>query len=163
MTVTAGTHEAWAAALRAHGRRVTKQRLAVLTAVEHLPHSPAEHILAAARKDLPELTAQSVYVVLGDLTDLQMLRRFEPPHSPALYETRVGDNHHHAVCISCGRVEDVECAVGHAPCLTPSWDGNATPMTIQIADVLYQGICQDCQRTQKLPSTSEQQVINKGE
>ena len=152
MTESAGTHEAWAAALRAHGRRGTKQRLAVLTAVEHHPHSPAEQILAAARRDLPELTAQSVYVVLGDLTDLQMLRRFEPPHSPALYETRVGDNHHHAVCISCGRVEDVECAVGHAPCLTPSWDENASPMTIQIADVLYQGICQDCQRTQQLPS-----------
>ena len=109
-------------------------------------------ILAAARQELPELTAQSVYVVLGDLTDLHMLRRFEPPHSPALYETRVGDNHHHAVCISCGRVEDVDCAVGHAPCLTPHWDENAKPMTIQIADVLYQGICQDCQRTQQLPS-----------
>jgi Fur family ferric uptake transcriptional regulator len=84
-----------------------------------------------------------------------MLRRFEPPHSPALYETRVGDNHHHAICISCGRVEDVECAVGHAPCLTPHWDKNARPMTIQIADVMYQGICQDCQRAQQLPSESK--------
>ncbi|MDD1476712.1 Fur family transcriptional regulator [Arthrobacter sp. H16F315] len=155
MTVSTGSQAAWAAALRAHGRRVTKQRLAVLTAVEHHPHSPAEHILAAARRELPELTAQSVYVVLGDLTELQMLRRFEPPHSPALYETRVGDNHHHAVCIGCGRVEDVDCAVGHAPCLTPNWDTNARPMSIQIADVLYQGICHDCQQTQQLPATSE--------
>ena len=69
MTDSTGTHEAWAAALRAHGRRVTKQRLAVLAAVEHHPHSPAENILAAARQELPELTAQSVYVVLNDLTD----------------------------------------------------------------------------------------------
>jgi Fe2+ or Zn2+ uptake regulation protein len=152
MTEHFGGHEAWAAALRAHGRRVTKQRLAVLTAVEHNPHSPAE---------LPELTAQSVYVVLGDLTDLHMLRRFEPPHSPALYETRVGDNHHHAICISCGRVEDVECAVGHAPCLTPHWDENAKPMTIQIADVMYQGICQDCQQSQQLPSERPSQVTKK--
>ncbi|MBT8159135.1 MULTISPECIES: Fur family transcriptional regulator [Arthrobacter] len=144
--------EAWASALHSHGRRVTKQRLAVLAAVQNHPHSPAEAILAAARKDLPELTAQSVYVVLSDLTDLQMLRRFEPPHSPALYETRVGDNHHHAVCISCGRVEDVDCAVGHAPCLTPHWDEHSKPMTIQIADVLYQGICQDCQAKQQLPT-----------
>jgi len=90
--------------------------------------------------------------VLGDLTDLHMLRRFEPPHSPALYETRVGDNHHHAICISCGRVEDVDCAVGHAPCLTPHWNEDSHPMTIQIADVMYQGICGDCQRAQKLPS-----------
>jgi Fur family ferric uptake transcriptional regulator len=147
--------EAWASALHSHGRRVTKQRLAVLAAVQHNPHSPAESILAAARKDLPELTAQSVYVVLSDLTDLQMLRRFEPPHSPALYETRVGDNHHHAVCISCGRVEDVDCAVGHAPCLTPHWDENSKPMTIQIADVLYQGICQDCQAKQQLPTQTQ--------
>jgi Fur family transcriptional regulator, stress-responsive regulator len=142
-------HEAWAAALRAHGRRVTKQRLAVLAAVERHPHSPAESILSAARAELPELTAQSVYVVLGDLTDLHMLRRFEPPHSPALYETRVGDNHHHAICISCGRVEDVDCAVGHAPCL------------IQIADVMYQGICQDCQQSQQLPSNRPSEETQK--
>jgi Fe2+ or Zn2+ uptake regulation protein len=127
MTDHPESHEAWAAALRAHGRRVTKQRLAVLAAVEHHPHSPAENILAAAREELPELTAQSVYVVLGDLTDLHMLRRFEPPHSPALYETRVGDNHHHAICISCGRVEDVDCAVGHAPCLTPALERGFPP------------------------------------
>src|SRR6476660_1063265 len=133
MTDTAGSSEAWAAALRAHGRRVTKQRLAVLAAVARHPHSPAEGILAAAREELPDLTAQSVYVVLGDLTDLHMLRRFEPPHSPALYETRVGDNHNHAICISCGRVEDVDCAVGHAPSLPPPWTADAKPMTIQIA------------------------------
>jgi Fur family ferric uptake transcriptional regulator len=131
----------WSSALREHGRRVTRQRLAVLDAVERHPHSPADAILASAREDLPELTPQSVYVVLGDLTDLGMLRRFEPPHSPALYETRVGDNHHHAICSVCGRVEDVDCAVGHAPCLTPS---DTHGMTIMIADVTYVGICSDC-------------------
>jgi Fur family ferric uptake transcriptional regulator len=131
----------WSSALREHGRRVTRQRLAVLDAVDRHPHSSADAILASAREDLPELTPQSVYVVLGDLTDLGMLRRFEPPHSPALYETRVGDNHHHAICSVCGRVEDVDCAVGHAPCLTPS---DAHGMTIMIADVTYVGICSDC-------------------
>lgn len=161
MTEHLDGHDAWAASLRAHGRRVTKQRLAVLSAVENHPHSPAESILAAARAELPELTAQSVYVVLGDLTDLHMLRRFEPPHSPALYETRVGDNHHHAICISCGRVEDVDCAVGHAPCLTPHWNDGAKPMTIQIADVMYQGICQDCQQSQQLPSERPSPEIKK--
>ncbi|WP_136610834.1 Fur family transcriptional regulator [Sinomonas albida] len=140
-TLHGRSSEGWSTALREHGRRVTRQRLAVLGAVERHPHSSADAILASARKDLPELTAQSVYVVLGDLTDLGMLRRFEPPHSPALYETRVGDNHHHAICSSCGRVEDVECAVGHAPCLTPS---ETHGMTIAIADVTYVGICSEC-------------------
>ncbi|MFD4267505.1 Fur family transcriptional regulator [Rhodococcus sp. NPDC058481] len=152
MAEQSDTREAWAAALRAHGRRVTKQRLAVLAAVERHPHSAAESILAAARDELPELTAQSVYVVLGDLADLQMLRRFEPPHSPALYETRVGDNHHHAVCSDCGRVEDIDCAIGSAPCLTPRWDENSRPMAIVIAEVMYQGICQECQRVRDLPT-----------
>ncbi|GAB4099433.1 Fur family transcriptional regulator [Sinomonas halotolerans] len=134
-------HAHWAESLRAHGRRVTKQRIAVLDAVERHPHSSADSILATTREALPDMTAQSVYVVLGDLTELGLLRRFEPPHSPALYETRVGDNHHHAVCSQCGRVEDVDCAVGHAPCLTPS-DNHG--MTIMIADVTYVGVCTEC-------------------
>ncbi|MEA5457383.1 Fur family transcriptional regulator [Sinomonas sp. JGH33] len=143
-TAFAGKRPSWSEQLRTAGRRVTKQRLAVLTAVETHPHSTAESILEAARQELPALSTQAVYVVLGDLTELGMLRRFEPPQSPALYETRVKDNHHHAVCTRCGRVEDVDCAVGHAPCLEPHWNDSQKPMTIQIADVLYQGICQDC-------------------
>ncbi|MBO9704604.1 MAG: transcriptional repressor [Arthrobacter sp.] len=135
---------AWSEQLRTAGRRVTKQRLAVLAAIDTHPHSTAENILDLARRELPGLSAQSVYVVLGDLTELGMLRRFEPPHSPALYETRTGDNHHHAICTRCGRIEDVDCAVGHAPCLHPHWNEDQQPMSIQIADVLYQGICQDC-------------------
>jgi Fur family transcriptional regulator, stress-responsive regulator len=131
----------WAARLHEHGRRVTRQRLAVLDAVEHAPHTVAEDVANAVRAELPGITVQSVYVVLADLTDSGLLRRIEVPRSPARYETRVADNHHHAVCTSCGRIEDVDCAVGHAPCLTPS---DTHGMTIQIADVLYQGICAGC-------------------
>ncbi|MCC9195718.1 Fur family transcriptional regulator [Arthrobacter sp. zg-Y820] len=144
MTSTAApteTTETWTGALRAHGRRVTKQRLAVLNAVERLPHSVADDVAAAVRGELPDISLQSVYVVLADLTDIGLLRKIEPPHSPARYETRVDDNHHHAICTECGRIEDVDCAVGHAPCLTPD---NTHGMTIQIADVLYRGICADC-------------------
>ncbi|MHA7140896.1 MULTISPECIES: Fur family transcriptional regulator [unclassified Arthrobacter] len=134
----------WATALRANGRRVTRQRLAVLAAVDLSPHATTEDIAASVRVDLPDITVQSVYVVLADLTALGLLRRIETPHSPARYETRVDDNHHHAVCTGCGRIEDVDCAVGHAPCLTPQWPEGASPMTIQIADVVYQGLCADC-------------------
>ncbi|WP_427015420.1 Fur family transcriptional regulator [Pseudarthrobacter sp. P1] len=140
MTTMEHTEAGWAAQLHSHDRRVTKQRLAVLDAVEHLPHATADAVAEAARGQLPALTLQSVYVVLSDLTELGMLRRIEPPNSPARYETRTGDNHHHAVCTGCGKIEDVDCAVGHAPCLTPS----SSTMTIKVADVLYQGICSDC-------------------
>ena len=138
---SAATTDKWSAQLRAHGRRVTKQRLAVLDAVDHSPHAGADEVAAIVRATLPDISLQSVYVVLTDLTETGMLRRIEPPHSPARYETRVDDNHHHAMCTGCGRIEDVDCAVGHAPCLTPS---DTHGMTIQIADVLYQGLCTDC-------------------
>lgn len=132
----------WSQHLHEHDRRVTKQRLAVLAAVEHSPHAVAETVWRDVKSSLPDITVQSVYVVLTDLTSIGMLRRIEPPHSPARYETRTDDNHHHAVCTKCGRIEDVDCAVGHAPCLTP---GNSHGMIIQTADVLYQGICRHCQ------------------
>lgn len=144
MTGTAAAEEttaAWSAELRAHGRRVTKQRLAVLRAVDSAPHSVAEDVAASVRNELPDISLQSVYVVLADLAEIGLVRKIEPPNSPARYETRVNDNHHHAVCTGCGRIEDVDCAVGHAPCLTP---GNTHGMTIQIADVLYRGLCTDC-------------------
>ncbi len=148
MTQTAVTPEArdaqWSAALHAHNRRVTRQRLAVLTAVERLPHATADAAATAVRAAIPNITVQSVYVILADLTEVGLLRRIDTPHSPARYETRVGDNHHHAICTGCGRIEDVDCAVGHAPCLTPEWTPGARRMTIQIAEVLYQGLCDDC-------------------
>ncbi|MFD1214194.1 Fur family transcriptional regulator [Arthrobacter sp. GCM10027362] len=141
----------WAARLHEHGRRVTRQRLAVLDAVEHAPHAVAEEVAGTVRAELPGITVQSVYVVLSDLTESGLLRRIEVPHSPARYETRVADNHHHAVCTSCGRIEDVDCAVGHAPCLTPS---DTHGMTIQVAEVLYQGICADCRAAAQSPAGS---------
>ncbi len=142
----------WEQQLHAHDRRVTRQRLAVLAAVARSPHATAESVTEAARAELPGITAQSVYVVLADLTGLGMLRRIEPPNSPARYETRTGDNHHHAICTGCGRIEDVDCAVGHAPCLTPDVSAGATIGRITVADVLYQGTCADC-AAEKAPRT----------
>ncbi len=135
------TRDDWSRRLRAQGRRVTRQRLAVLAAVQTHPHSSAERIAGLVREELPSITTQSVYVVLTDLTGLEMLRKFEPPGRPALYETRTGDNHHHAYCVRCGTVEDVDCAVGEAPCLTPAQDHG---MVLLSADVLYRGICREC-------------------
>lgn len=134
--------DAWSTTLRNKGRRVTKQRLAVLRAVQQSPHSTADIIVNIVRQEIPTMRVQSVYVVLADLAEIGMLSRFEPPGTPALYETRIGDNHHHAFCIRCGKVEDVDCAIGQAPCLTPS---NRHGMVLLSADVLYQGICKDCQ------------------
>ncbi|MGO2004487.1 Fur family transcriptional regulator [Arthrobacter rhombi] len=126
------------------GLRVTRQRLAVLRFLETNPHSSADTVASGVREELPEVSMQSVYNVLNDLTALGMLRRFTPPGSAALHETRVDDNHHHAVCMACGRIEDVECAVGHAPCLSPS---DTHGMNIQIADVVYQGVCASCRES----------------
>ncbi|MEF3122462.1 Fur family transcriptional regulator [Kocuria flava] len=136
-----GRTAAWSDRLRAAGRRVTRQRLAVLEAVDAHPHSTAEDVAAAVRTVLPTITVQSVYVVLSDLTALGMLRKFEPPASPALYETRTDDNHHHAYCVRCGAVTDIDCAVGHAPCLTPVEHHG---MHLLSADVVYHGVCADC-------------------
>nr|WP_246279630.1 Fur family transcriptional regulator [Psychromicrobium silvestre] len=125
--------------MRSAGRRVTRQRIAVLTAADSAPHLDAEHIWRAAKSELTELTLQSVYTVLADLTSLGLLRKIEPTSGPARYETRVGDNHHHAVCIRCGMIEDIDCAVGHAPCLDAE-----SSMTIFRAEVTFSGLCVDC-------------------
>ena len=131
----------WAARIREAGLRVTKPRLAVLDALERTPHATADEVLAAVREVLPEITVQSIYVVLHSLTDAGLLRQLDLAQSPARYETRVADNHHHAVCTVCGRIEDVACTVGHAPCLAPS---EPRGMTIHVADVVFQGVCADC-------------------
>jgi Fe2+ or Zn2+ uptake regulation protein len=131
----------WPARLRERGLRVTRQRLAVLEAVATQPHKPAEAVHASVREALPEITVQSVYTVLHDLTARELLRRFDPPGSPACYETRTHDNHHHAICTRCGRIEDVECVHGEAPCLqAPASLG----MQIQVADVVFRGVCRTC-------------------
>ncbi len=134
----------WATRLRSAGLRVTRQRLAVLEALQSHPHTTAEDVLGQVRAELPEITVQSVYTVLNSLTAAGLLRRLDLSGQPARYETQpdgASDNHHHAVCTQCGRIEDVACAVGHAPCLTPVEDHG---MTIQVADVIYQGVCASC-------------------
>ncbi|WP_313822055.1 Fur family transcriptional regulator [Citricoccus sp.] len=136
---------AWAARMRSAGLRVTQQRLAVLDALHDSPHATADAVLEHVRRRLPGITVQSIYTVLHSLTDAGLLRQLDLANSPARYETRVADNHHHAVCTECGRIEDVACAVGHAPCLHPS---ETHGMTIRIADVVYQGLCADCASTQ---------------
>ena len=111
-----------AALLRNHGLQVTAQRLAVLRAVTERPHSTADDIDKAVRAELGTISRQAVYDALAALTDKSLLRRIEPAGSPARYEDRVGDNHHHLICRTCNRMVDVDCAVGETPCLTASDD-----------------------------------------
>jgi Fur family ferric uptake transcriptional regulator len=127
--------------LRHKGLRVTAPRLAVLEAVEALPHADADAVLRHARAALPTVSVQAVYDVLHALTDAEILRRIEPAGHPARYERRVGDNHHHIVCRQCGAVGDVDCAVGEAPCLTPS---STSGFSVETAEVTFWGLCPDC-------------------
>src|SRR6478672_1566325 len=112
--------------LRAADLRVTRPRLAVLEAVDAHPPADTETVFGAVRDGLPEVSRQAVYDVLAALTAVGLLRRIQPSGSVARYESRVGDNHHHVVCRSCGVIADVDCAVGEAPCLTPSDDHGFT-------------------------------------
>lgn len=130
--------------LRGAALRVTRPRVAVLGAVYAHPHADTESIIEAVRGDLPEVSHQAVYDVLRALTTAGLVRRIEPPGSVARYESRVGDNHHHVVCRSCGVIADVDCAVGEAPCLTPSDDHG---FSIDEAEVVYRGLCPDCTTT----------------
>lgn len=128
--------------LRAAGLRVTKQRAAVLAAVRGDRHVDADHVIREVRADLGQVSTQAVYDVLHALTDAGLVRRIEPAGSPALYDRRVGDNHHHLVCRDCGTVEDVDCAIGHAPCLEPAVTAG---FALNEAEVTYWGRCPDCQ------------------
>jgi Fur family ferric uptake transcriptional regulator len=127
--------------LRGAGLRVTRPRLAVLAAVHTHPHANTESIIGVARAELGDVSHQAVYDVLHALTAARLVRRIEPAGSVARYEARVGDNHHHVVCRSCGAIADVDCAVGHAPCLTASTDHG---FTIDEAEVTYWGRCPEC-------------------
>ena len=127
--------------LRASGLRVTTPRLAVLRATETMPHATADDIVTALAAELPTTSHQAVYGVLAALTGVGLVRRIEPAGSPARYERRTGDNHHHIVCTLCGAIEDVDCAVGHAPCLTPS---ETHGFAVTTAEVTYWGICERC-------------------
>ncbi|WP_455749541.1 Fur family transcriptional regulator [Nocardia fluminea] len=127
--------------LRAASLRVTAPRLAVLTAVHQHPHTDTDTILSRVRATLGAVSQQAVYDVLRALTSAGLLRRIQPMGTVARYETRVGDNHHHLVCRSCGVIVDVECAVGDAPCLSPSDDRG---FVVDEAEVVYWGRCPDC-------------------
>jgi len=131
------------ALLRGHGLHVTPQRLAVLRVLAASPHSTADDIHRRVRAELGAVSRQAVYDVLAVLTDRRLVRRIEPAGSPARYEDRVGDNHHHLVCRSCGRLVDVDCAAGTAPCLSPA---DAAGYEIDEAEVVYWGRCGDCVR-----------------
>ncbi|MEN3615039.1 Fur family transcriptional regulator [Plantactinospora sp. ZYX-F-223] len=127
--------------LRGAALRVTRPRVAVLNAVYAHPHADTDSIIGAVRTDLPDVSHQAVYDSLHALTGAGLIRRIQPSGSVARYESRVGDNHHHAVCRSCGRISDVDCAVGEAPCLTASDDDG---FAIDEAEVIYWGRCPDC-------------------
>jgi Fur family ferric uptake transcriptional regulator len=130
--------------LQSANLRVTRPRLAVLHAVSDHPHSETDTIIRAARGHTPDVSHQTVYDALNALTAAGLIRRIQPNGSLARYETRVGDNHHHVVCRSCGVIADVDCAVGEAPCLTASDD---LGFAIDEAEVIYWGFCPDCSNT----------------
>jgi Fe2+ or Zn2+ uptake regulation protein len=127
--------------LRGAGLRVTQQRVAVLDAVRRLPHGDTDSLISAVRADAGDISHQAVYDVLKVLTDAGLVRKIQPLGQVARYESRVGDNHHHAVCRSCGSIVDVDCAVGEMPCLTAS---QSHGFQIDEAEVIYWGTCPDC-------------------
>jgi Fur family transcriptional regulator, stress-responsive regulator len=127
--------------LREAALRVTSPRVAVLTAVHEHPHADTDAIIGAARRRLGAVSHQAVYDVLRALTDAGLVRRIQPAGSVARYEARVGDNHHHVVCRTCGAVADVDCAVGYTPCLTAVDDAG---FSIDEAEVVYWGSCSQC-------------------
>jgi Fur family ferric uptake transcriptional regulator len=135
--------EQHAATLRDHGVQVTAQRLAVFTAINQQPHATADQITQLAREQIGSISRQSVYDAIDTLELVGLIRRIQPIGSPARFEDRVGDNHHHIICRDCGALADVDCAVGLAPCLTAS---DNQGFEIDEADVAYWGRCPQCQR-----------------
>ena len=127
--------------LRGASLHVTRPRVAVLAAVYDHPHADTNSIIGVVREDLGQVSQQAVYDVLKALTTAGLVRRIDPPGSVARYESRVGDNHHHLVCRSCGAISDVDCAVGSAPCLTPA---DHHGYALDEAEVIYWGLCAKC-------------------
>ncbi len=127
--------------LRDHGVQVTAQRLAVMAAVSGRSHVTADDVALIVRAEIGVISRQAVYDALGLLVEKGLIRRIQPAGSPARYENRVGDNHHHLICRTCCRMVDVDCAVGAAPCLTPMDDQG---FEIEEAEVIYWGRCPDC-------------------
>jgi Fur family transcriptional regulator, stress-responsive regulator len=137
-----GLQTDFAPALRGAGLRVTAPRLGVMAMLQARPHSDTDTVIRAVREDLGSVSAQAVYNVLAALVEVGLVRRIEPAGSPALYEIRVGDNHHHIVCRRCGATTDVDCAVGERPCLTPS---ESRGFVLDEAEVTFWGLCPACQ------------------
>jgi Fe2+ or Zn2+ uptake regulation protein len=127
--------------LREHGVQVTAQRLAVLRAVSGWPHCTADDVAEDVRAEIGAISRQAVYDALGMLAEKGIIRRIQPAGSSALYEDRVGDNHHHVICRICGKTVDVDCAVGDTPCLTAAADSG---YQIDEAEVIYWGTCPEC-------------------
>jgi Fur family ferric uptake transcriptional regulator len=140
-----------AAAVRAAGLRVTAPRVSVLAEVTEGEHITADQIALAVRARDGTISTQAVYDVLGALTRVGLVRRIEPAGSPARYEARVGDNHHHVVCRSCGAIADVDCVVGEAPCLSPA---DTSGFVIDEAEVTFWGLCPSCQ---KMPASIDKE------
>jgi Fur family ferric uptake transcriptional regulator len=140
-----------AALLRQRGIHVTAQRLAVLRAVASAPHVTADSIADAVRAQIGAISLQSVYDALGLLVEEGLIRRIQPAGSPARFEDRIGDNHHHLICRVCGRTVDVDCAVAAAPCLSPS---DEQGYQVDEAEVIFWGRCPDCQPRSRRASHS---------
>ena len=138
---TAGMAKDQSSLLREHGLQVTAQRLAVLRVVAGRPHCTADDVAADVRAEIGAISRQAVYDVLGILVEKSLIRRIQPAGSPALYESRVGDNHHHVICRACGKTVDVDCAVGETPCLTAA---DNSGYQIDSAEVIFWGKCPEC-------------------
>ncbi|MFC7886935.1 Fur family transcriptional regulator [Streptomyces sp. NPDC057376] len=147
--MTASRDPAVASELRGAGLRVTAARAALLETVRRGDHLDAEAIAAGVRRRVGHVSLQAVYEALHALTAAGLVRRIQPPGGPARFEGRVGDNHHHVLCRSCGVLADVDCAVGEAPCLTASDDHG---FSIDEAEVIYRGLCPDCSTTGSSPA-----------
>jgi Fe2+ or Zn2+ uptake regulation protein len=149
-------NEAAAQLLRRHGVQVTAQRLAVLAAVSDRPHATADDVTRVVRAGIGVISRQAVYDALAILADRGLIRRIQPAGSPARYEDRTGDNHHHLICRVCGRMVDVDCAVGAAPCLTPADDSG---YEIDEAEVIYWGRCPECLARKPVRSEGEEKAV----
>ncbi|WP_104110245.1 Fur family transcriptional regulator [Arthrobacter sp. N199823] len=144
--------EVLAGRLRSAQLKVTAPRIAVLGVLSGHGHLDADSVFSAVTQQLPKTSLQAVYGVLSALVTSGLVRKIEPAGSPALYEARVGDNHHHLVCLNCKRVEDVDCVIGESPCLTPS---NLHGFAVQVAEITFWGVCSSCQAaTAELEPTS---------
>lgn len=146
------TATSWRQRIQSVGLRVTSRRIALLETLDRIPHSTADELYLLTAPKVKHLTKQAVYVSLADFTKHHLVRRFDAPGSPARYETRTGDNHHHLVCDNCGKIVDADCSNGASPCLQPI---DSAGFNVQFAEVIYRGICSNCETGQSLNKNRE--------